>query len=363
MSEEKPRAGLVVARVGGGIALLAGTYLVMRPFLVPMAWAAIVAYVSWPLYHRARRRIGHPHITAALFTAIAFAGLGLPAGWFLIALADQGVNLVQGVQRWLEAGAPLPGWLTSNAWIGPRLEELRNEIPGASDLTPYLAGMAGQASNQLVKLASGVAHNFFVFATTLLALYAFLVDGERLLGHVRRLARTIFPNAPAAFLDDVGNLVRAVVFGLLGTAIFQGVVAGVGFTIFGVPSPVALGALTVVMSFVPAGPFFVWGGATAWLFLSDQRGAALGMALWGLLLVSSVDNVLRPVLISRSGAMRIPFLLIFFGVLGGLAAFGLLGLFLGPVLLSVTFALIAEFPPRVNAAAEPAPTPPATPSP
>jgi predicted PurR-regulated permease PerM len=349
-----PRAGLVVARVAGGVALLAGTYLVLRPFLVPMAWAAIVTYVSWPLYHRARRRIGHPHVTAALFTAVAFIGLGLPAGWFVIALADQGVNLVQGVQAWLEAGAPLPGWLTSNAWIGPRIEELRSEIiPGASDLMPYLAGIAGQASNQLVKLASGVAHNVFVFATTLLALYAFLVDGERLLGHARRLARAIFPNAPAAFLEDVGNLVRAVVFGLLGTAIVQGVVMAIGCAIFAVPSPVALGALTVVMSFVPGGPVMVWGGATAWLYLSDQTGAAIGMALWGFFLVSSVDNVLRPILISRSGAMRIPFLLIFFGVLGGLAAFGLLGLFLGPVLLSVTFALIAEFPPRDSAAPAP----------
>ena len=95
---------------------------------------------------------------------------------------------------------------------------------------------------------------------------------------------------------------------------------------------------------MPVGPVFVWGGASIWLFVGGQTAIAIGMGLWGLLLVSSVDSVLRPLLISRSGASEIPFLLIFFGVLGGLTAFGLLGLFLGPVLLSVTFTLLADFP-------------------
>jgi predicted PurR-regulated permease PerM len=133
-----------------------------------------------------------------------------------------------------------------------------------------------------------------------------------------------------------------VVFGLLGTALVQGVIAGIGFALFGVPSPVALGALVTVGSFVPMGPVLIWGGAALWLFAGGHTGAAIGMAIWGAALVSSIDNVLRPILIS-GGATRIPFLLVFFGVLGGLLSFGLLGLFLGPVLLAVTFALAADF--------------------
>jgi predicted PurR-regulated permease PerM len=153
--------------------------------------------------------------------------------------------------------------------------------------------------------------------------------------------RIAFPRAPTV-LQHVGGVVRAVVFGLIGTALVQGVIAGIGYALFSVPSPVALGALTFVASFIPAGPALLWAGAAIYLLLGGNSGAAIGMALYGLLLVSSIDNVLRPLLIS-GGEVRIHFLVVFFGVLGGLATFGMLGLFLGPVLLSVTFALATQF--------------------
>jgi predicted PurR-regulated permease PerM len=347
----------VVARVCGGLVLLGGTLLVLRPFLVPMAWAAITAYVTWPLYRRARAYSKRPQLMAALFTAVVVVVLGIPAAWFLVALADQGSQLVRVVLEWLDAGAPLPAWIAGNPTLGPRFEALRaNLMPGSVEITGYLSRFAGELSNRLVRLAGGVARNVLAFGVMLLTLFAFYLDGERLIGHARRLAVTVLPAASPRFLDDVGAVVRAVVFGLLGTAVVQGVLSGLGLALFGVPSPVALGALTAVLSFVPMGPVLVWAGASAWLYFGGQLGSALGMALWGLFLVSSVDNVLRPLLISRSGVIQIPFLLIFFGVLGGLVAFGALGLFVGPVLLSVTFALIAEFPSRQRAAPSPAPS-------
>jgi predicted PurR-regulated permease PerM len=142
--------------------------------------------------------------------------------------------------------------------------------------------------------------------------------------------------------------VRAVVFGLLGTALVQGTLAAIGFAIFGVPSAVFFGFVTVLVSLVPAGPALVWIGACIWLYSQDRIGATIGMALWGALLVSTIDNFLRPYLIS--GPTRIPFLLVFFGVLGGLASLGLLGMFVGPVLLAVGFGLLAELPGRYSGA-------------
>lgn len=350
-SDHAPRAGLVVARIGGGLALLAGSLVVLQPFLVPMAWAAITAYVTWPLYRRARARSKRPQLVAGLFTALVVIVLGIPAAWFLVALADQGSQLVRATIEWLQAGAPLPAWIAGNPMLGPKIEALReNMVPGSLEITSYLSRFGGELSNRLVRLAGGVARNVLAFGMMLLALFAFYLDGERIIGHVRRLAVALFPSARPQFLDDVGAVVRAVVFGLLGTAIVQGVSSGIGLALFGVPSPVALGALTTLLSFVPMGPVFVWAGASAWLYFAGHLGAAVGMALWGFFLVSSVDNVLRPLLISRSGVMQIPFLLVLFGVLGGLAAFGVLGLFVGPVLLSVTFALIAEFPSRPHEA-------------
>jgi predicted PurR-regulated permease PerM len=354
---------LVVARVGAVLLLLAGALMVLRPFLIPMAWAAIVAYVTWPLYSRVRDWTGQPATTATVFTLAVLFGLGIPVGWVLVALAEQGASLIQLGQEWLQAGMPLPDWIAANTWLAPRLERLRQvAIPTPEQLTSHLATIGAETSQRLFAIAGGVASNVLAFVITLVSLFAFYVDGERLTQHARRLATELIPGAAPRFVDDVGSVVRAVVFGLVGTAMVQGLLAGIGLAIFGVPSPVALGALTMVLSFVPMGPVFVWGGATGWLFfLAERTGAAVGMALWGVLLVSSVDNVLRPILIGRSGGIRVPFLLVFFGVLGGLGAFGLLGLFLGPVLLTVVFTLISELPasqaPAPAAAAAPAPPP------
>lgn len=345
-------AGAVVARLAGGLGLLAGALLVLRPFLIPIAWACIAAYVTWPVVAALRARTGRPHLAAGLGTLAVGLGLGVPVAWVLVALATEAGHLVGTIRDWVEAGTPLPAWLAARPAIADRLDQLRAAAGvEPSEVIRFATQRAAAITSRLVELAGGLASNAFKFTITLVTLFVLYLEGERLLAHVRSLARIAFPRAPARFLDDIGGVVRAVVFGLLGTALVQGTVAGAGFALFGVPSPVALGALTALGSLVPAGPALVWGGAAIWLFTSGHTGAAIGMVAYGLLLVSSIDNVLRPLLISRS-PQRIHFLVVFFGVLGGLAAFGMLGLFVGPVLLSVTMALAAEFASR-----DPEPTP------
>jgi predicted PurR-regulated permease PerM len=343
------RAGSVAARMGGALALLAATLFVMRPFLVPIVWAGILAYVTWPLFRTVRRHTRRPRLSAGLFTGAVALGVGIPVAWLLVALASEANHLIGLSREWLDAGAPLPEFVMSRPWLAVRVTEIRdNAIVDPTAVARYVTRYASQVSGQLVEVASGLASNVFKFTITVLALFFFYLDGERLGAQAGRLARIVFPSAPQV-LEHVGGVVRAVVFGLIGTALVQGLIAGIGFALFGVPSPVALGALTFVASFVPAGPMVLWGGAALWLFLGGSPYAAGGMALYGLLLISSIDNVLRPLLIS-GGQVPIHFLVVFFGVLGGLASFGMLGLFLGPVLLSVTFALVVEFARREEAA-------------
>jgi len=342
MSEQ--RVGHVLARVGGGLALLYGTYVVLQPFLVPMAWAAILAYVTWPLFRAARRLTKRPRVVAAVITLTVALGVGVPLGWILALLGNEASTLVSRTADWVNAGAQPPQWVLDRPSLATRIEQLEiRDYLDPKQLASYATRYGTFVSTRLVDLAGGVARNVFAFAMMLVMLFAFYTDGERLIQHARRLARVVFPRAPAVFLDDVGGVIRAVVFGLIGTAIVQGVIAAIGFTLFGVPSPAMLGLATSVLSFVPVGPPLLWGGASVWLFLQGAPWYKwAGMALWGFALVSSVDNVLRPLLIS-TGKVQVPFLLVFLGVLGGLASMGILGLFLGPVLLSVTFTLMAEF--------------------
>lgn len=336
------RAGATLARIGGGLGLLAATYYVIQPFVVPVIWAGILAYVTWPLFRAVRNLTHRPRLSAGLFTGAVALGVGIPVAWVLVALATEAAHLIGVVREWLDAGAPFPDWVLARPWLEERLSQIRHEsVVQPTAVIQYATRYASQVSGQLASIASGLASNAFKFSISVLCLFFFYLEGENLSTQAARFVRIAFPRSPTV-LEHVGGVVRAVVFGLIGTALVQGLVAGIGYALFGVPSPVALGALTFVASFIPAGPALAWSGAAIWLLLGGKLTAAIGMAVYGLLLVSSIDNVLRPLLIS-GGQVPIHFLVVFFGVLGGLAAFGMLGLFLGPVLLSVTFALATQF--------------------
>jgi predicted PurR-regulated permease PerM len=345
MSRERRSPALIVARILVGLGLLLGTFWILRPFLVPMAWAAIAAYVSWPVFAWLRALTHRPRLTAALLT-LAIAGIiSIPVGWILVVFTGEATSVATRLQEWAAAGAPLPEFILSRPWLAERVAELRGSpLFGHSAAGEWVGRYGSEISTRVVSLTGGIARNVFEFLVTWVVLFALYVDGERIGAQARRLAALLVPSEDPRLVDNVGGIVRAVVFGLLGTALVQGFLAGVGFWIFGVPSPVFFGFVTVLVSLAPGGPALVWIGACIWLYAQGLVWQTVGLALWGSLIVSTIDNVLRPYLIS--GPSRIPFMLVFFGVLGGLASLGLLGMFIGPVLLAVGFGLLAEFPSR-----------------
>ena len=242
---------------------------------------------------------------------------------------------------WLARGGHLPHWLYDVPFVKGAIDAIRNEPSlGFSQVAPSIAKYGQAISAEVVTLLGAILGNLIGFFMTVVSLYVFYVNGEQIVAAGRRLMAIVFPSRAPEFVDQVGDVVRAVVFGIVGAALLEGVAAGIGFAIFGVPFAVLLGALTMIVSFVPGGQFVVWGAASAWLFLQGETGNGIGMVLWGVLIISSLDNFARPVLIRWSGRADIPFVLILFGVLGGVASFGLLGLLLGPVFLAVSYILI-----------------------
>jgi predicted PurR-regulated permease PerM len=177
--------------------------------------------------------------------------------------------------------------------------------------------------------------------------FFFYRDGEALMAAIRRGSAQIMGERIAAdVIDTIRTTSDGVVYGLLGTAIAQALVAAIGFVIADVPAAALLGAATFVLSLVPMGPPIIWGGAAVWLFTEGHSGWALFMVLYGTLVISSIDNFNKPILISRGASL--PFVLVLLGVFGGLAAFGFVGLFMGPVFLAVGYTLAKRWtrPPR-----------------
>jgi predicted PurR-regulated permease PerM len=340
--ESRRTPGVVAARLLGAIAIGTATLLVMRPFIVPLLWAAILAFVTWPLYHRLALRTRHRQLAAGTFALLVAFAFGIPVALVLVNLASELSDLaVKGI-AWQQTGAAPPAWI-SDHWLGQRaLQMLRDShLLDPERLGETFATAGNAIAGSVVGLAGSIARNVFKFGVMMVGLYGFYVSGERIVELGRRLAPLLFPVAPERFVESIGESVRAVMFGLTGTAMMQGILAGIGMAVASVPSPVALGTATALTAILPFGGSAVTLFASAWLAANGRWGAAIALAAWGLLVVSSLDNVLRPLLIS--GRAPIPFVVVFLGILGGLSAFGVIGIFLGPVLLSVAFTLLQQF--------------------
>jgi predicted PurR-regulated permease PerM len=218
------------------------------------------------------------------------------------------------------------------------LEAVRRD---PSALGTALSEMATRLFGEMGGVMGGVGRNLAKMGFAVLALFFLYLSGEDLLRQVRLAARGLLGARVEGYVEAIGATTRAVVYGLVLTALAQGVMAGIGYAAVGFSAPLLLGALTVLTALIPFGTPFVWGSLALWLVLTGETGKGLALFLWGAVVVSWVDNLVRPLVISS--ATRIPFLLVMFGVLGGVAAFGLIGLFLGPVVLAVALAVWREW--------------------
>ncbi|MGE5153972.1 MAG: AI-2E family transporter [Bdellovibrio bacteriovorus] len=324
--------------------LLVVSYQVLHLFLVPVAWAVILVYVTWPLHRRLGRWIGRrPGITATLMTLFLTLAFGLPLLGAAVMLRAEVPAAHQTLVVFLSGGADaLPPEVARVPWLGPEIErllELSAEDPAAlrAQVLEWLKPWA-EAS---LKVLGDIGLTAFKFAFALLTAFFLYRDGEPLLAQAGRLFHGLLGPRAGQYLKAMGDTTQAVLYGLVLTALLQGALAGIGYWAAGVQAPVLLGGVTAVFALVPFGTPVVWGLVSLWLFLSGDTWAGAGLAAWGAIVVSQIDNLFRPLVISS--ATRIPYILVLFGVLGGIAAFGLLGLFLGPIVIAVLLAVWREW--------------------
>lgn len=319
--------------------LAIGCFVVLAPFLTALMWAVVLCYASWPAYRWVEARTGHRRtLTALLMTSGVGIVLVLPFVIVGITLAENVTAWVQAVKAWIGSGPPpAPEWLAKVPLVGPELVErwthfdlaaLRDAVPllvnPLRDLTLAFGGVLGRGT---VELALSVFIAFFVFRR-----------GDEL-GHALHLSLSRLVGERARhYLDVAGGTIQGVVYGILGTALAQGVLAGIGFWLVGVPGALFLGLLTFFFSLIPMGPPLVWGPVVLWLASGGHWAATVFMAIWGFFVISGIDNIIKPWLISRGAQM--PFVLVFLGVIGGVLAFGFIGVFLGPVLLAVGYTVV-----------------------
>lgn len=330
------------ARVAG-IALLAiACFLVIRPFLAALLFAAVLCLSTWPAFRWVRDRLGgRGTLTALLFVLAMLLAIALPvalAGISLVTNSSQAIDFVRGL---IDRGPfELPAWVTGLPVVGASLDEYWHSLLGNREEIVALAKrLAEPAKRLLVAAGSAAGEGLLQILAAIFMAFFFYRDGEEVARMVRDgMARLAGWEQGEAVVDTAQSAIRGVVYGLIGTALAQAAVALVGFLIAGVPGAMALAALTFVLSFIPMGPAILWGGAAAWLYSKDETAWAVFMVAYGALVISSVDNFIKPILMSRAGNLSM--LLVVLGVFGGVVAFGFIGIFVGPALLAVAWGLL-----------------------
>jgi predicted PurR-regulated permease PerM len=325
--------------------------MILAPFITPIVWAAILAYASWPLYRRLRRLLhGYRTVAALLMTLILGCAVVLPVLWILVLVQGELITAYQLLTKYLAQGPrAVPDFLGRIPWLGQKLQDTMDRYAtDPSELTRQLSTWLLSWASDLGRILGGVGRNIVKLTMTLLTLFFFYRDGETIATQADQVIEGFFADRLNPYLVTAGKMTRAVVYGLLITAIVQGVLAGIGYKVVGLAAPVLLGFLTGILSIVPlVGTAIVWVPVGLYLLSTGLVWKGIVMLTWGAVLVHPADQVLRPILISN--ATRVPFLIVMFGALGGLQAFGLLGLFTGPVVLAVAMAIWREWTLRARA--------------
>ncbi|MDD5462128.1 MAG: AI-2E family transporter [Methylococcales bacterium] len=320
--------------------LLAGllflSFMVLREFLLTLAWAFIIAYVMWPPYQWLRRRLkDRANLSAAVMTAIIAAVIFLTIFWLAAMLQDETKMAYQSLMdNFTQGSLQLPEFIKHIPWLGNYLQEgLERLTNDRREMAAQLASWSRQWLGGFAQFLGGIGQNAIKLGVILVTLFFCFRDGKEIIKQLQQGLVRFLGEYQHIYLQAAGSTTRAVVYGLVLAALGQGILAGVGYYMAGVKAPALLGAITALLALIPMGATLVWFPTGIILILKDQLWPGLGLLLWGVLAVSTVDNVIRPLVIS--GASQVPFLVVLFGVLGGLTAFGAVGLFLGPVILAV----------------------------
>ena len=322
------------------VLLIAGSLWVIRPFLAATIWATMIVVSTWPLFQTIQRRLGGRRVLAIFVMTLGMVMvLAVPLWLAIDTIVNHAQDIVNLAMKLSKSGLPpIPTWLTEVPFLGERLSVFWAQIVDAgpqglvSKAEPYAAQTGTWILSQVGSLGALLFHFFLIVILSVV----FYANGESGAELVKRFGRRVAGDNGENAIILAGGAIRGVAMGVGVTAIVQTALGGIGLAIGGVPFASLLSALMLMLCIAQLGPSLVLFPAVAWMFWMGDTGWAIALLVWSSIVVT-IDNFLRPMLI-RKGA-DLPLILIFAGVIGGLVGFGLIGIFIGPVVLAVTYTL------------------------
>jgi predicted PurR-regulated permease PerM len=335
------RTTLAVLFVAG---LIGTCFWILRPFLPAVIWATTLVVATWPIMLQAQRRLWNRRGLAVAVMTLALLFVFVVPFWLAVTtIADNFDRIVEGATSLASFKLPPPpGWLVGVPFFGERAALFWQNMAasGIDPLVAKAAPYAGGVASWFVAALGGLGIVLVQFLLTVVIAAIMYGSGEHAAAIARRFGRRLAGERGEQSVRLAGQAIRAVALGVVVTALAQSVLGGVGIALAGMPLAAVLTAVMFMLCLAQLGPLPVLVPAVIWLYWSGDTGWGTFLLVWSILL-STLDSVLRPMLI-RKGA-HLPLLLLLAGVIGGLIAFGLVGIFLGPVVLAVGYTLLQSW--------------------
>jgi predicted PurR-regulated permease PerM len=313
-------------------------WLLFRPFLTPLAWAAIFAAFFYRSYKKLEGRFGRSgaaSVTTAAVTLIIVVPFVLIVFLFIQEASQtiSSIDLSSGSSRGFERLQRGWAWLQRQRFgrnLGPLDQYVRQGVERAAGV---IAAGAGELFKNVVVMIVDLVIMLF-------ALFFFFRDGDKIMGRLRRVL-PFDPSFRESRIAETALLIRATILSGLTVALVQGVIGGITFALLGIGAPIFWGVMMAFFALLPLGAWIIWGPVALWLMLTGETGRGITLMVVGAGGISLIDNFLRPILLA--GQTEMNGLLVFISLLGGLAAFGLLGLVLGPVIMATTISFVDAY--------------------
>jgi predicted PurR-regulated permease PerM len=340
MLRDLPRTVLVVLLI---VVMLLASFYILRPFLLSTIWAMMIVIATWPLMLKLQAWLRGRALAVTLMSLAMLVVFIAPVLLMINTLADHS----QQISGWVNVLAttpipPPPAWVHGIPLIGDEVAAAWSTISeaGKGELAARVVPYADDAAKWLARAAGGVGLLVVQLLLTLVLSIVLYSNGEVARSTLIAIGRRLAGDNGERVVVLAGAAIRAVAFGVVGTALAQTVLAGLGLAVAGVPAAGFLTAVILLFCIAQVGPMIVLIPAVIWVFWSGNTGWGIALLVWSLI-VGTMDNVLRPYLIKKGADL--PLLLIFAGVIGGLIAFGIIGLFVGPVVLAVAYTLLTQW--------------------
>ncbi|MDF1760122.1 MAG: AI-2E family transporter [Coxiellaceae bacterium] len=328
------------------VAIIVVTYMVMHRFIGPLAWAAVIVISTFPMFQWLDRLLGKRHSWAAfIFTFVIFLIIAIPLSWIITVMVQESQTVISFLNTANTTGQATPEWLHHIPWFGDKAiawwQKTLGQAGGLNAALNNLHISLTPVGGWLRKIGSSVAYSGMSLLFIILCLFFLYRDGPSLSVQIEEVGQNLLNERWTLYARQLPGAIRATVNGTVFTGIGMGILMGISYAIAGVPAPVILGAITAVAAMIPFAIILVMLIAVFMLLIKSKIVAAICIIIWGVIVNFASDHYVRPKMIG--GATKLPFLPILFGILGGAELMGLLGLFIGPVIMILFITLWEEF--------------------